>query len=242
MSSRRIFVGDVQGCRAELERLLEALAFDPARDGLYPVGDLVNRGPDSAGVLRLARSLGARGVLGNHDVHALRAARGLRELGPRDTLGELFAAGDGEELLAWLAELPFVRVFPDLVLVHAALHPAWRDPERELAGLDPLVPHPKVDFATRARYCTADGERPSTDWPPPDPPYLPWFEHWQARADERRTVVFGHWARLGLVQRPRVRGLDTGCVWGGQLTAWVAEEDRFVSVPAARAWSPASSS
>src|SRR5688572_749323 len=108
---RRIFIGDIQGCREELERLLEAVQFDPAADELEPVGDLVNRGPDSLGTLRLLRGLDAGGVLGNHDLHLLRAAHGTRELGPRDTLAEVLAADDRDELLAWLAERPFVRTW-----------------------------------------------------------------------------------------------------------------------------------
>lgn len=238
MTGRRIFVGDVQGCREELEQLLEALAFDPAGDGLHPVGDLVNRGPDSAGVLRLCRDLGAEGVLGNHDLHALRVAAGTRSPGRRDTLGELMTAGDRDGLLAWLAGLPFARAWKDVLLVHAAVSPAWADPLATLSGIDPLVLDERTDFATRARYCGPDGERPERDWPLPDPPFVPWYEHWQARPGEGRTAVFGHWARMGLVRDERVLGLDTGCVWGGRLTAWIAEEDRLVSVPAARAYSP----
>lgn len=239
---RRIFVGDVQGCREELERLLDALRFDPAGDALHPVGDFVNRGPDSPGTLRLLRELDAGGVLGNHDLHALRTAAGLRERGPRDTLDALLAADDRDELFAWLAERPFVLAWPDVLCIHAAVHPAWDDPVATLGGLDPLRPDPRSDFATRARYCTADGERPPQDWPPPGPPFVPWFELWQARRDELRTVVYGHWSQMGLVELPRVRGLDTGCVWGGRLTAWIADEDRLVSVPAARAYSPVSPS
>jgi len=239
-TARRIFIGDIQGCREELERLLAELRFDPAADELHPVGDFVNRGPDSAGVLRVLRDARAGGVLGNHDVHLLRVAAGTRSLGKRDTLDELLAAEDRDELLAWLAERPFVRAWADLVLVHAALHPDWSDPVAAVAGLDPLVQADAVDFVTRTRYCDAHGARPESDWPPPDVPFVPWFEHWQARPDETRTVVFGHWARLGLVRAERVRGLDTGCVWGKQLTAWIAEEDRFVHVPAARVYSPTS--
>ncbi|MDP6540321.1 MAG: metallophosphoesterase [Planctomycetota bacterium] len=234
--SRRIFVGDIQGCRVELERLLEAVAFDPAGDVLCPVGDLVNRGPDSLGTLRLLHGVGAEAVLGNHDVHLLRTAAGLRAERPGDTFADVLASGEREELLAWLGALPFVRAWDDLLAVHAGLHPLWSAPEVLLAGRDPLHPDPQTDFATRARSCAPDGERPAQDWPEPPEPFRPWFDYWPPDAAERRTVVFGHWARLDGVHRPRVRGLDTGCVWGGRLTAWIAEEDRLVAVESERAY------
>lgn len=240
MSERRIFIGDIQGCRDELERLLEAAGYDPAQDELHPVGDMVNRGPDSAGTLRLLKDLQAGGVLGNHDVHLLRVAQGSRRLGRRDTLEDLLAAEDRDELLAWLGERPFVRAWQDVVCVHAAIHPGLEDPATDLLGVDPLQQDPRSDFTTRARYCDPSGQRPEADWPVPDPPFVPWYKHWQSRQGEERTVVFGHWAREGLVTQERVRGLDTGCVWGGRLTAWIPEEDRLVSVEAARVYSPPS--
>jgi bis(5'-nucleosyl)-tetraphosphatase (symmetrical) len=248
-NGRRIFIGDIQGCRAELESLLAAVAFDPAHDELHPVGDLVNRGPDSLGVLRLLREHDAGGVLGNHDLHLLRRAAGTRQASDRDTLDLLLgpqAAPDAAELLAWLATRPFLRVWDDLLLVHAALSPAWPDPAAAVAalgGLDPLLPHPDSDFATRARYCDATGQRPETDWPVPAAPFRPWFD-WPFQS--QATVVFGHWARMGLVTReatdicPALRGLDTGCVWGKELTAWIAEEDRLVQVRAERVYSATS--
>lgn len=226
---RRVFVGDIQGCREELERLLEAIRFDPHADRLEPVGDLVNRGPDSLGTLRLLRSLGAGGVLGNHDVHLLRLARRRKKARSWHTLDDVLGAPDREALLDWLEKRPFVKAYDDVLLVHAGLNPAWRDPVTRLAGLDPLEPHPDSEFAVTVRYCAPDGRRPASDEPPPPAPYAPWFAHWRGR--ESRTIVFGHWARLGLVNRPGLRGLDTGCVWGGSLTAWIAEEDRLVSVP-----------
>lgn len=237
---RRIFIGDIQGCREELERLLEKLNIDPARDEVHPVGDFVNRGPDSAGVLRVMRELEAGGVLGNHDLHALRVAAGSRRAGRRDTLGPLLAGEDGPLLLGWLAARPWVRVWPDLVCVHAGIHPAWDDPLAALQGIDPLSAHANTDFATRVRTCAPDGSRPPKDWPPPGPPYRPWYAYWQEREGETRTVVYGHWASAGLVREPRVRGLDTGCVWGKRLTAWIAEEDRCVHVDAARVYSASS--
>lgn len=234
MTRRRIFIGDIQGCREELERLLELARFDPASDVLEPCGDFVNRGPDSAGVLRLLRTLGAGGVLGNHDVHLLRVAAGTRKLGRRDTMGDVLAANDREALLDWIRERPFIRSWDDVVLVHAGISPAWSDPVRTLHALDPLHESSDLAFAISARYCDERGRMPASDWPPPPPPFRPWYAFWPRHADEPRTVVFGHWARGGLVRLDRVRGLDTGCVWGGELSAWIAEDDRLLHVPAAR--------
>lgn len=236
--NRRIFIGDIQGCRDELERLLSVLRFDPDRDTLEPVGDLVNRGPDSLGTLRLLKSLDAGGVLGNHDLHLLATRRGARTPKPGDTLAPLLAAPDCEDLLAWLRAKPFIKAWPGIFLVHAGLSPAWSDPVAELTGLNPEVRHPNIDVATRVRWCDEQGRMPQPETDPPKAPgFRPWHEHMEGRFKET-TIVFGHWARPGLVKRPGLRGLDTGCVWGGRLTAWIPEDDSFVSVPASRQYSP----
>lgn len=206
-AGRRIFIGDVQGCREPLERLLAAVAFEPARDTLYPVGDLVNKGPDSEGTLRLLRELHARPVLGNHDLYWLRARR------IQDPASH-----------AWLQAQPIVRDLGDILVVHAGLHPQW---DVDVLANRPLAAG-EVEYATTVRYCTGAGERPPHDWPPPGPPFEPWDTFYRGR----KTVVFGHWARRGLVRRDGVVGLDTGCVYGNSLTAWVAEEDRILQVPA----------
>ena len=233
---RRIFIGDVQGCRAELEALLEKLRFDAKQDSLFSVGDLVNRGPDSLGVLRLAKRLGMAGVLGNHDVHLLQRAACLRPVKKGDTLEDVLAAEDREELLSWLRAWPIVRAFEDVLLVHGALHPRWKDPVRELADVDPLRPTPAAQFALRARYCDPDGNLPARDDVDPGPPFRPWHAYHRPEDHGGRTVVFGHWAAQGLLVKPRLRGLDTGCVWGKALTAWIAGEDRIVSVNARRVY------
>lgn len=238
MTARRIFIGDIQGCREELEALLERCRYDPATDVIHPVGDIVNRGPDSLGALRLCVELGTRPVLGNHDVHLLRTAAGRRQLAAGDTLEPILRAEDREVLLDWLAAQPLVRVFDDIYLVHAGLHPSWTDPAAALTGLDPLVRNPASDFATRVRLCDAAGTFPppgSSEEAPPDG-FAPWDAFYRSADHGGRQVVFGHWAARGLVRTGSVIGLDTGCVWGGSLTAWIAEERRIVSVPARRQW------
>jgi bis(5'-nucleosyl)-tetraphosphatase (symmetrical) len=238
----RWFVGDVHGCARELDDLLVALKPDPSRDELWSVGDLVNRGPDSAAALRLFRDAGGRGVLGNHDLYALRAAAFEIPREGDDTLAGLLAAPDGPELLAWLAAWPAIVLLPGgprrgICLVHAGLHPAWTDPglvaERLLdAPAAARRADPDLAFATLVRCCTAEG-RPADS---PDarsgcsPPSSPWDTFYRGE----RFVVHGHWAQRGLHRTERVLGLDTGCAWGGRLSAWCPEEDRLVQVPARR--------
>jgi len=245
---QRVFIGDVQGCASELEDLLRELRYDPARHALYFCGDLVNRGPRSLDALRLARECAAGTVLGNHDLHLIARAAGVRGAKELDTIEEILTAPDGPELIDWLRDRPAVIEWHDIVLVHAALHPGWTDlgvvdrriaAEVDWAG-DPMA-NANLRFATTVRYCDPEGNAPPRAVAQPArratrpghpgpiaPPYAPWDAFWHGP----RTVVFGHWAERGLVHEENVRGLDTGCVWGGRLTAWIAEEDRFISVPA----------
>ncbi|MFP4146722.1 MAG: symmetrical bis(5'-nucleosyl)-tetraphosphatase [Halorhodospira sp.] len=123
-------IGDIQGCCDPLKRLLEQLRFDPAQDRIWFVGDLVNRGPDSLGVLRLVRNeLGERAitVLGNHDIHLLSVWCGQGSLKEADTLRSTLTAPDGEELIEWLRQRPLMHVDSDLgyALVHAGIPPVW---------------------------------------------------------------------------------------------------------------------
>lgn len=122
-------VGDVQGCYAELCSVLEQADFDPSRDQLWLLGDVVNRGPESLRVLRFVRSLGvaARMVLGNHDLHLLAAAEGLQRLRAVDTLQEVLDAPDSAELLDWLKRQPLLHHDPRLgyCMVHAGIPPQW---------------------------------------------------------------------------------------------------------------------
>ncbi len=142
-------IGDVQGCLDELRELLDRIAFDPARDTAWFVGDLVNRGPNSLGVLRLVRELGsaARTVLGNHDLHLLAIRYAGHPVRGGDTFADILAAHDGDELCDWLRRQPLlvldqVRGF---VMTHAGIPHIWSledaqaraaEVEQVLAGAD----------------------------------------------------------------------------------------------------------
>ena len=122
-------IGDLQGCLDPLQRLLDKVHFEPSSDTLWFVGDLINRGPQSLETLRFVKSLGnsAISVLGNHDLHLLAVANGLRRTGGKDTLDDILAASDLEELIDWVRHLPLLHHSEDLdiTLVHAGIYPKW---------------------------------------------------------------------------------------------------------------------
>lgn len=255
-------IGDIQGCYDEMRRLLDTIGFDPAQDRLWLVGDLVNRGPQSLEVLRYLRGLGDRAitVLGNHDLHLLVVAAGVRKPHRGDTLDALLAAPDRDELLDWLRRQRLMHVDAGYAMVHAGLLPQWniaqalalaREVETALQGPDygeflncmygnaPAQWHDDlsgydrlrviVNAMTRLRLCTPDGAMEfthKTGLAGAPAGYLPWFDV-PGRAGSDTPVLFGHWAALGLILRPEVLGLDSGCVWGRRLTA-VRLEDRRV--------------
>lgn len=251
-------VGDIQGCDSALQRLLDRIAFSPSRDTLYLLGDLVNRGPNSAGVLRRLMAFGgaAQSLLGNHDLHLLALAYGVRRPHRNDTLDRILDAPDRAAMLEWLraqsmAILTTIQQRP-LLMVHAGVLPGWTaaetlalaqevqtvlrgveladflrsmygdQPRRwddSLRGADRL--RVIVNALTRLRFCSAEGAmefgtKDGADAAPPG--YLPWFEVPQRRTASV-TVAFGHWSTLGWLDRPDVIAMDTGCVWGGCLSA-----------------------
>lgn len=121
-------VGDLQGCLQPLQCLLEKVAFDPLHDQLWAAGDIVNRGPQSLETLRFVKQLGPafKMVLGNHDLHLLATARGVKRLNPKDTLSAILEAPDRDELLDWLIRQPLLLSEQGYVMVHAGIPPQWR--------------------------------------------------------------------------------------------------------------------
>jgi bis(5'-nucleosyl)-tetraphosphatase (symmetrical) len=251
----------VQGCFDELQALLERVGFNRAQDRLWFVGDLVNRGPKSLEVLRFVKELGERAVtvLGNHDLHLVTQHEGFERRRKDDTFMDVLGAPDAKELVDWVRTRPMMHVEGNWAMVHAGLLPQWtvqkslmlakeveaalrapdyRDflanmygskPERwddSLDGWDRL--RVIVNALTRMRYCKPDGtmEFHTTGTEPPAG-FDAWFD--ARRAPE--SVVFGHWSQLGLKLTGHVAGLDTGCVWGGPLTALRLEDRWFAQVP-----------
>jgi bis(5'-nucleosyl)-tetraphosphatase (symmetrical) len=251
-------IGDVQGCDAALQRLLDTLNFSPSRDTLYLLGDLVNRGPDSAAVLRRLMGYGdaARCLLGNHDLNLLAVAQGARKPHRKDTLGCVLDAPDRHAMLHWLRHQKMAmllhRADKPLLMVHAGVLPQWTAEQTialaqeveavlqgghaaefyhsmygnapnhwsdSLTGMDRL--RVIVNALTRLRFCTADGEmefetKEGAGGAPAG--YMPWFEA-PGRKTSPISVAFGHWSTLGWIERTDVLSLDTGCVWGGCLSA-----------------------
>lgn len=247
-------IGDVQGCDEALGRLLQTLDFSPSRDSLYLLGDLVNRGPDSLGVLRRLQAMqgSAHCLLGNHDLHTLALAAGVRRTSRMDTLDALLLAPDRDGLMNWLRQQAMALQAHGVLMVHAGVLPQWSatDTLTLAAEVEQVLrgPHWKdfltqmygneparwdgalqgvarlrviVNALTRLRFCTADGtmEFDSKEGAQGAPEgFMPWFD-----VPDRRTaadvVAFGHWSTLGWLGRSDVLALDTGCVWGGCLTA-----------------------
>jgi bis(5'-nucleosyl)-tetraphosphatase (symmetrical) len=255
-------IGDVQGCIDELHALLAQLSFNAARDRLWFVGDLVNRGPASLEVLRFVRGLGEKAVvvLGNHDLHLLCVAGGYARKRADDTLDELLAAPDGPQLLDWLRGRPLMHAENGYAMVHAGLLPqwsvekalglareaehslrapayrdflanmyggtpaAWRD---DLAGWDRL--RVIVNAMTRLRFCNAGGEMELRANGAEAPlGFRPWFE---LRPTGELPIVCGHWSTLGLRLTEKLIALDSGCVWGGSLSALRLEDRALFQVP-----------
>jgi bis(5'-nucleosyl)-tetraphosphatase (symmetrical) len=137
--------------------------------------------------------------------------------------------------LPLLVHLPAGEAGKDAWLVHAGLHPEWEDLDavaRRTAGPpwdDDRLEDDDLHFGTRVRCCTAEGDRERFSGPPERCPEgtFPWDAFYAGAT----LVVHGHWARRGAYRSDRVLGLDSGCAYGGCLTAWCQEEDRTVSVP-----------
>lgn len=243
---RSIIVGDVHGCLEELDELLKVVQFTP-EDTLIFVGDLIDRGPDPVGVVRRARELNARSVLGNHEEKCLRwlkHAANERIYGKKNPMRH-----PGEERLKeWEAlnenDVEYMRAMVPFLRLHQ-----WVPGYNYLiihAGLEPGLPveKQKTDRVIRVRYindkgCMVPYEDGSLEQPPNT---VYWDEQWKGP----ETVIYGH--AVHSLEKPRIKpyanGIDTGCVFGGRLTCYTVDPHdardptHFIQVAAKREYHP----
>lgn len=274
-------IGDLQGCFDELQQLLEKINYQPSKDCLWFVGDVINRGPKSLECLRFVKNAcendKAQMVLGNHDFHLLAAYAGLEKyLSKSDTITPILEADDVDELVNWLRMQPLIACHEvyNSVMVHAGIPPQWsiqqaielsKEPQQHLQGkhwqaflrdhlfgnqadqwCDSLQGWQRIRYIVNAfvrmRYCDSEGKLDFKQKSSPEK-YLkkirqhqavtaedlklsesiqPWFL-WSNRKNRDRQIFFGHWSTLGAIDGYGVHATDTGCLWGGQLTAYEME-------------------
>ena len=211
---RTIVVGDIHGCADELGDLLALVRFG-ADDRLVAVGDLVAKGPKSREVLDLfAGDARFSSVLGNHDRAILRrwlGEKGKLKDSQKKCYKELKRSDDAEKYFSYLRSLPLVIDLGTHLVVHA--------------GVRPDVPLASQSEDDLVELRTLGGKRESRKG-------VPWYEVY----DGGPVVLFGHWPSAAPRRGPRAIGLDTGCVYGYELTAYCVETGEFVSVPARRAY------
>lgn len=258
-------IGDVQGCNRSLQTLLvhPDITADPDAQFWF-CGDLINRGPDSLGALNTIMELGDRAVsvLGNHDLHTLGVAAGIRKAGKSDTINDILNAPDAHHYLNWLRHRPLAHYAEGHLMVHAGVLPQWtvrktlslaaeveaalrsdnwRDRLKKMYGNKPHKWHDGlkgrkrlraiINALTRMRMCTREGHMDFDHKGAPvvTADHMPWFDV-PDRAAQNDVIVFGHWSVLGLLIRPNLICLDTGCVWGRELSALRLHDRKLVQV------------
>lgn len=237
-------IGDVHGCVEELRALLDMVRYRQGTDRVILAGDLFDKGPDAAGAVRFAMSIGAQCVLGNHDEkhvrwrrHEDRRAKDPTYVNPVRSLSEQDQEANrslNSWEMMWVAQRPpYALVAPNWVVVHAGF-------EAKIQLIDQVVDH-----MIRIRWVHPDGKMA-----PPAPGTLnqpPNTRKWMEAYDGQFNVVYGH--AIHSLEEPRIDhakngrktvGIDTGCAYGGRLTCFIVEENRFVQVDARREYYPKS--
>jgi bis(5'-nucleosyl)-tetraphosphatase (symmetrical) len=256
----RYVIGDVQGCFRTFQNLLDQIEFRRESDNLWLTGDIVNRGPQSLEMLEWVRTNEdcAQMVLGNHDLHLLGCAAGVRKEKSKDTLQAILGASNREELIQFLRRQPLILRADGWLMVHAGLLPSWTledvvaqaaEAEKILQSdawptlLGPHASHEKLSkhaqetirVMTRARMLDQHlkPDFKFKEHPADAPPgWVPWFEAKDcAWATTGVRVAFGHWALLGLHQARQAICVDSGCVWGRPLTAFRLDDGTVFQVP-----------
>ena len=244
--SRVIVIGDVHGCLAEFQELVDKV--NPGKgDRVYCLGDFMDRGPDPVGCIRFARERGIQAVLGNHEEkhlrwrrHEDRRAADPKYKNPMRPMGDTRIAENAAlttEEVEWLRACPVtLEPLPGWILVHAGLFPG-KTLQEQVNDKD------LRDKMIRLRWVDKDGEFvPLEDDTSPDGP--PGSVPWMAVYDGSHNVIYGHavhsYTTPRIHERPqgvRTYGIDTGCCFGGRLTALILNRGQveFAQVQARQA-------
>jgi predicted phosphodiesterase len=214
---RTIAIGDVHGCADEFEELLRRLELK-ADDRVIQVGDLVNRGPDSHRVIELARKYQVEAIIGNHELRLLSARKknkpSLLKEDDQATVEQL-TENDWKYLEAMPKFLYDAQI--DTVIVHGGFLPnkPW-----QTQGSDLIT---KIQVIDKKGKAAKRSEAPDA---------APWADYWGGNP----FVVYGHTPRPRVLERKGSIGIDTGCVYGGQLTAYIIEDKSLIQVLARKAY------
>lgn len=221
---RTIAIGDVHGCADEFEELLGKLEITK-HDRLIQVGDLINRGPDSRRSIGLARRHRVEVIVGNHELRLLRYRRNKKQLALKDYDMETIRQLSDDDW-NYLARFPAHVHDPrnDTVFVHGGFlpHQAWQK--------QPLETITRIQVIDRNGRAAKRSDAPDA---------APWADNWADRFEQhtdRPFVVYGHTPRPQVLQRKGSIGIDTGCVYGGHLTAYILETSEIIQVRAHKAY------
>lgn len=203
-----LIVGDIHGCFFEFLELLKKVDYNPKKHHLILLGDLINRGPYSFKVLQWVRERDIEVITGNHERGFLKALERGLPLNPifRELADRI--AEDLKDWTDWISRWPYFIEEKDFILVHGGLVPGE---------------HPSSSDPRRLAYIrTWDGKDLGGEED------TPWYEFYKGE----KLVVYGHWAKQGLKIRHNTIGLDSGCVYGRQLSALLLPERKIFQVDA----------
>ena len=204
---RTIIIGDVHGCSTELKNLIYKVEYQPKSDRLIFVGDLINKGPDSKGVLDFAMNYNAECVLGNHEVEFLNHLEGIK-MDPRMEKVRIQLGENISQYTNWIKNQPLYINEQDFLVVHAGLMPETKAEDTDSKIL------------TSIRTWDGEGKDLKSDANPA------WYDLYT----DKKLVVYGHWALDGLNIRENTIGLDSGCVYGNKLSALILPKREIVQV------------
>lgn len=210
MKTKHIFISDVHGCFTELERLLELIhQQNYQKMRIISLGDLINKGPDSTKVISLARKENISVVLGNHELGY------FRRLKRKEPLAQKFREKIGEENHAFLKKQSLFIEHKDFIAVHAGID------ARPLNNIsDSAIYAQKISTLLKESDSSTLTTIRNIDI------NTPWHAHYKGK----KPIIYGHWARQGVLITPNSVCLDSGCVYGQRLSAYVLEEKTIFSV------------